>query len=161
MPVTAIYWDANAFLSYINEIPDRMPALEALLGSSAGGNIQVYTSVISQVEVAFAASEQQQKALDVEAERKINSLWDDPQAVVLVEYHDGIGREARSLIRGAVPYGWSLKPPDAIHLATARWLSQVGYLVSEFHTYDRSLHKYTSLVGFRICEPYAAQPTMI
>lgn len=88
----AVYWDANAFLSYINGLPDRMPVLDALLGSSAGGSIQIYTSAISQVEVAFAASEQRQKALDADMERKINSLWDDPKAVVLVEYHDGIGR---------------------------------------------------------------------
>ena len=161
MATAAVYWDANAFLSYINGLPDRMPVLDALLGSSAGGSIQIYTSAISQVEVAFAASEQRQKALDADMERKINSLWDDPKAVVLVEYHDGIGREARSLIRDAVTYGWSLKPLDAIHLATAQWLSQLGYSVSEFHTYDHSLPRYTSLVGYRICEPYSAQPSMI
>ena len=161
MATAAVYWDANAFLSYINGLPDRMPVLDALLGNSAGGSIQIYTSAISQVEVAFAASEQQQKALDADMERKINTLWDDPKAVVLVEYHDGIGREARSLIRDAVTYGWSLKPLDAIHLATVQWLSQLGYLVSEFHTYDHALFKYTSLAGFRICEPYSAQPSMI
>lgn len=161
MPAAAIYWDANAFLSYINEFSERMPVLEALLGSSAGGGIQIYTSALSQVEVAFAASEQQQKVLDSAAERKINRLWDDPRAVVLVEYHDGIGRDARSLIRDAITYGWSLKPLDAIHLATARWLSRLGYQVAEFHTYDHALHKYNSLAGFQICEPYSAQPSMI
>ena len=160
MPATAIYWDANAFLSYINEIPERMPVLEALLGSSTGGGIQIYTSALSQVEVAFAASEQQQKALDAAAERKINRLWDDPRAVVLVEYHDGIGRDARSLIRDAITYGWSLKPLDAIHLATARWLSRLGYLVSEFHTYDRRLRRYGSIVGFTVREPYTAEPRL-
>lgn len=161
MPDTFIYWDANPFLSYINEHPDRMPTLDILLDGSADGNNTICTSAISQVEVAFAASEQQQRALDPQEEQKIDSLWSDPEAVALVEYHGGIGRQARTLMRDAIARGWSLKPLDAVHLATAMWLAQVGFQVDEFHTYDGALEKYAVIVGFTICEPHTAQPRML
>lgn len=158
-----IYWDANAFLSYVNELPDRMPILDALLESSAdnSGSIKLYTSMLSEVEVAFAASEQQQQVLDPQIERHLDDLWNDPNAVVSVEYHATIGRLAKELMRNAITRGWSLKPIDAVHLATAQWLSNSGLVVDEFHTYDEGLVKYQALVNFKICKPYTEQPRMI
>ena len=156
-----IYWDANNFLSYINEHPDRMPVLEALLENSTTGSIQLYTSEVSRVEVAFALVERQRRALDSQTEELIDSLWADTATITMVEYHSGISSVARGLMRQAVPHDWSLKPLDAIHLATAQWLLNVGIQVEEFHTYDKSLEKYGSLVGFKICEPYTANPRMI
>ncbi len=88
-----IYWDANLFLSYINEHPDRILTLEALLGNSADGTVQVYTSALTTVEVAFAACEQQRRALDPVQEQKIDALWNDQDVVSIVEYHDAIGRK--------------------------------------------------------------------
>lgn len=163
MPDTrqCIYWDANLFLSYINEHPDRMPVLEVLLADSAGGNTQIYTSTLTTVEVAFAASEQQRRALDPIQEQRIDALWNDPDVVGIVEYHHAIGRQARDLLRAAMIQQPSLKPLDAIHLATAQWLSTVGFPITEFHTYDRRLQAYQSIVGFSICEPQVAQPRMI
>ena len=142
---TILYWDSSAFLSYVNEIPDRIPTLEALLESSANGIIELYTSTISHVEVAFGASEQQQRRLDPEIEQQIDSLWSDPKVVVSVEYHGRIGQIARDLMRLAVTRGWSLKPLDAIHLATAQWLSGLGIEIDEFHTYDTHASSSTCL----------------
>ena len=158
----AIYWDANVFLSYVNEIPDRVPILDALLAdsASASGSVKLYTSALTHVEVSFAASEQSQRSLDEEMEQRINNLWSDPGAVVSVEYHAGIGQSAKDLIRAAITQGWSLKPLDAIHLATAQWLSTAGLMVAEFHTYDKDLKKYESIAGLRIIEPYTPQPRM-
>ena len=154
MPSEVIYWDANGFLSYINQIPDRMPTVGALLERSGNGSIDIYTSSLSQVEVAFAASEQRQQTLDPSAEERIDALWNDLETVALVEYYAEIGNRARALMRDAITRGWSLKPLDAIHFATAQWLVENGVQVDEFHTYDRSLDKYGSIVGFTICEPY-------
>ena len=156
-----LYWDSSAFLSYVNEIPDRIPTLEALLESSANGIIELYTSTISHVEVAFGASEQQQRRLDPEIEQQIDSLWSDPKVVVSVEYHGRIGQTARDLMRHAVTRGWSVKPLDAIHLATAQWLSSLGIEIDEFHTYDTRLFKYVPIVDFNVCEPHTLQPRMI
>ena len=157
-----LYWDSCVFLSYVNEMQDRMPVLDALLESNhSGGTVKLYTSMLTQVEVSFAASEQQKQILDPQVEQRITSLWSDPEAVVSVEYHDGIGQVAKGLIREAITRGWSLKPLDAIHLATAQWLASVGLQVEEFHTYDDRLWKYGPIVGFCIGEPYTQAPKLL
>lgn len=138
-----------------------MPTLDALLQQSADGNKRIYTSALAQVEVAFAASEQQQRALDPEEESGIDGLWEDPNTIVVVEYQPEIGRRARALIREAITHGWSLKPLDAIHLATAQWLMNSGFPIAEFHTYDGQLERYSPVVGLEIREPCVEQPGMI
>lgn len=159
---TTIYWDACTFLSYINEIPSRVATLSSLLDSSAdpSGSIKLYTSSLSHVEVSFAATEQQKRTLDPQQEQRINKLWDG-SSVMSVEFHQSISRLASSLIRGSLTRGWRLKPADAIHLATAEWLSNTGLSVSEFHTYDGRLKKFEQILTFRIVEPYTARPKMI
>ena len=158
-----IYWDSNVFLSYLNELSDRMPVLDVLFEASSrvGGTVNIHTSALTQVEVAFAASEQAQQVLDPQVEQALNDLWADQEVVVTVEYHTGIGQIAKSLIRDAITRGWSLKPWDAAHLATAQWLSNSGLALEEFHTYDKGLEKFESFVDFTICEPRAEQPRMI
>ena len=131
--------------------------MDVLLDESSGGAARLFTSSLAHVEVAFSASEQQQEALDPQVEQQIDSLWADPEVVVSVEYHDGIGR----LMRSAVKAGWSLRPLDAIHLATAQWLCSVEQDVDEFHTYDSRLKKFASLVDFPILEPRTTQPRML
>ena len=69
MPDTAIYWDANVFLSYVNGMPEHLPTLDTLLEGSASGNIKIYTSTLSVAEVAFATSEREQRTLDLPMEQ--------------------------------------------------------------------------------------------
>ena len=159
----AIYWDANCWLSYINGIADRLPILDALLDASSSerGGIRLYTSALSKVEVAFSTEEQERKALDAETEKRIENLWGDPDALVIVEFHEGIEQAARGLMRDAITRGWSLKPLDAIQLATAKWLSDLGYTIKEFHTYDSGLFRWSSILGFKILKPYTAQPRLL
>lgn len=152
-----VYWDANAFLSYVNGYAGRMPVLEALLSSS---DVTIYTSVISRVEVAFGGVEQTNRRLDPAVEGLIGGLWANPDTII-VECQDEIGEGGRRLMRETFPRGWRLKPADAIHLATARWLIDAGVRIGEFHTYDTDLFKYSSVVGFTICEPNTAQPSLI
>lgn len=61
-------------------------------------------------------------------------------------------RDARSLIRGAVADGLSLKPGDAVHLASGRAIG-----CAEFHTYSKDLPRFSALTGLTIIEPYIAQ----
>ncbi len=156
-----IYWDANAFLAYVNGEADRMPTLDAILDSAAKGEIQLRTSEISRAEVAFGSNEQIQRALDAATEQTIDGLWNDTTTVLMVEYHADIGNRARALMRHAITQGWSLKPLDAIHLATAQWLVDNGVPVAEFHTYDRRLERYDDIVGLTVCEPYTPNPRML
>ena len=160
-----IYWDSCVWLSYINGYPDRLPVLEALLADSRTrlADIELVTSTIAQTEVAFALPEWESHTLDSGVETKIDSLWADARAITLVEYHTVIAKEARDLIRIGIESCWQLKPLDAIHLATARWLG-----VYEFHTYDTKLPRYSDDVGFPIMEPHvtagkaiAVQPELL
>jgi predicted nucleic acid-binding protein len=149
-----LYWNADVWLAYVNGEADRLPILDALLADSASpkGNVELYTSVISEVEVAFGKQEQDKKALDPDIEEQIDHLWADRNAVKIVEYHEAIGKEARELMRLGITKGWSLKPLDAIHLATAKHIK-----CEEFHTYDDRLLKYSNEVGFPIVKPHTLQ----
>ena len=146
-----IYWDACVWLSYINGYADRQPILDALLADSNSptGQRHIVTSTISQTEVAFALVELNNKALDPNIESLIDQLWSDKEAITLIEYHSVIAYDARDLIRMGLEHGWSLKPLDAIHLATANWFE-----CTEFHTYDSRLERYAQTLGFSISEPF-------
>lgn len=146
-----IYWDSCVWLRYINETPEDKEVLDILLRDSAmrTGDIALITSTIALTEVAYGAAEQSHQALDADIEQKIDSLWADQTAVTLVEFFPAIALRARGLIRISIERGWSLRPFDAIHLATAQRLE-----VTEFHTYDQRLLRYTTDLGFPITAPY-------
>lgn len=152
-----IYWDSCVPLSYINGYNDRLPHLEGLLQRS-GKDHQLITSIYSVAEVAFAKVEQDKKVLDKNIEEKLSTLWLAGSPILLVEFYQLIAVKAATLIRAGISEGWSLKPGDAIHLATADHLK-----VSEFQTYDDRLNKFGSLTEtkFKICRPSAQQPVMI
>lgn len=147
-----IYWDSNCWLSLISAVPERVSILESLLSDSKSklGDIDLVTSIISKAEVAFAQSEYQGNQIDPSVEDAIDALWADRSAVTIIEFHDLIALEARELIRSGLHREWSLKPMDAIHLATAKWFG-----VDEFHTYDKGLIKegLSAHLGFPIRNP--------
>lgn len=155
MPVEPrrIYWDACVPLSFLNAVPGRIHVIEELLRQARAREVELVTSALSIVEVAFARSEKDQGALDAETEAKIDSLWRPGSPIKTVEFYDLIANRARSLMRQGIAQGWgSLKPADAIHLATAQ---QIG--AEEFHTYDGRLLKWDGSAGFPIQEPHTAQ----
>ena len=158
MPNTSqirIYWDSCVWLAYVNgDIPERMPTIDALLKDSAShnGRIHLVTSELALVEVAFGLQEQKGRTLDAAVEANIDKMWEDRDSLSLIEYHSRIGRSARSLIREAMTKDWHLRAIDAVHLATAQWLT-----VTEFHTYDDKLWRFSEIVGFPVEQPSTMQ----
>jgi predicted nucleic acid-binding protein len=150
--IPRVYWDACVLLHYIEGTPDRVETIASLLDAAERGEAIVYTSQLSIAEVAFGKEKKEGKALDPDVEERINKLWHPQSPVKLVEVHQLVAYEARSLMRQFLPRGWSLKPPDAIHFATAKELK-----VSEFFTYDDKLFRYSDELGFKVCAPYAKQ----
>ena len=153
MPSSRIYWDADVFLSYINGTSGRADVIAELLHKSKQGEIEIVTSTISMVEVAFAATEKAGKLLDRETEDAIDALWADRGAVKLIEVDQLVNKEARALMRIGLPKSWRLKAMDAIHLATAK-LSGAG----ELNTYNLcDFEKFSEALGIIIREPYLEQ----
>lgn len=148
--IKRFYWDANVFLTLINEEPvERVPILQAIFDDCDDQNTEIYTSILSTVEVAWAESEKKGRLLETSIEEKIEKLWIPPSPIKLIEIHQFIAYDAKTLMRQAITKGWSLKPLDAIHLATAQRME-----LSEFHTYEPRLNKYSELTGIKICEPH-------
>ena len=148
-----LYWDANVPLSYLNNVPDRVPTIEELLKQARAEEIEILTSSISRVEVAFVQSEKDDGTLDSEAEEAIEAFWSPGSPVKTVEFYDLIGDNAKALIRQGIDQGWgNLKPIDAIHLATAQRMK-----VSEMHSYDERLKKWSGHLGFPITDAQTAQ----
>jgi predicted nucleic acid-binding protein len=152
-----VYWDADTFVSLIEKTPERIEILDALLKESANTDspLQIVTSTISIAEVAYIESERD-GGLDKAVEGAIDALWADRDSVKFIDYHQGLGVEARSLIRQALSDGISgLRSADAIHLASAR---SIG--ASEIHTYSKDWPRFAKIVGCLIREPYVLQPTL-
>lgn len=148
-----VYWDANVLLSYVDGDADRLPTVEELLRRSRARELELVTSALSQVEVAFAASEGEDETLDPHAESRIDELWKPGSPIALVEFYPAVAREARTLIRESLAAQRPrLKPADAIHLATAVRLD-----VADFHTYDEKLYSHSSAFPFTIREPFTVQ----
>ncbi len=70
-----VYWDACVLLSHINKIAERVSVIDELLRQSRAEEVELLTSALSQVEVAFAAAEKEHGALDPEVEQQITELW--------------------------------------------------------------------------------------
>lgn len=150
------YWDACVFQSYFEGIADRLPILDALLADAAARSrrIDLFTSTVSITEVAYVTYERQRKKPDPAVEQALDALWDQRDLVRQIEYHEIIAREARRLIRQGLTSGRSVKSHDAIHLASAMYLT-----VDEFHTYDTQLLNLSrqGLVPFPIVQPHVRQ----
>lgn len=159
MPVDVprVYWDSNVLLSYVDGDQDRLPTIEELLRRGRAREIELVTSAMSQVEVAFAGHEKDEGTLDREVDASIEELWSPASPIALVEFHPALAREARQLIREAVAADSrpSLKPADAIYLATASRMR-----VKDFHTYDAKLHAQAGAFPFPIREPLTPQPQL-
>jgi predicted nucleic acid-binding protein len=152
-----IYWDANVFISYLNNDPNRLPMLEAILEvMESSKNDRIVTSAISKVEVAWVAHERLKRALSTEEEIRMDALWNNPEVVEIVDFNDEIALAARKLMREGMTRGWKLTTNDAIHLASAQWVGAI-----ELHTYDKDdLPRYSELLGLNICEPHTVQPKL-
>ena len=156
---TVIYWDTSVFLAYLSNDAAHMPTLDALLEEITGsaGKTIIVTSVVSKVEVAYTQEEAVKRTMQSEVEAAIDALWTDSSVFELVELHDEIALSARTLMRSAKSQGHKLKPMDAIHLATAKWIG-----ANALHTYDLAdFKKFEPMIGVSIIEPFVAQPKLL
>ena len=153
-----IYWDSDVIIAYLSGDTTRIAALAAIREEVAAseGRAKIIASQISKVEVAYL--EKNKKAgTKLSTEGVIDKFWRDDSIIELIEFGENIAIPARSLIRNSLSGKLkTLKPLDAIHLATAIWAK-----VDEFHTYNVTDFKpYSSYVGFTIQEPTPQLPRL-
>ena len=146
-PKRSIYWDSCTFVSFIDETAGRTQDLRAIMEEARNKEVVIYTSAISITEVAFKTAEQS-GGLDREVEDKIDKLWHPSSPVRVVDYSRLVAYDARELLRKKLELGFSLKPLDAIHIATA-----IRAKVDELQTYDAKLKKWGEPLGLKITEP--------
>lgn len=153
----AIYWDSCIFLALINDEPERAEIIAQLWDNvAADDELIIITSSSSIVEVAYSVVERRQGQPDEAVERYLDELWSSPD-LRFVEPHRVIMGQARQLMRQSLHQNRSLKPMDAIHLATAMNMNQHGLAIEAFNTYDDRLRQYELLTGLQITEPSAGQ----
>jgi predicted nucleic acid-binding protein len=97
--IKRLYWDSNVFLSAINATAERLPVINAILDDCDHGEVEIYTSVLTVTEVAFAEFEKRDRLLDPQIEAKIDKLWLPPSPIRLEELSHHIANDARSMMR--------------------------------------------------------------
>jgi predicted nucleic acid-binding protein len=118
-----IYWEPSVFISWlkggVDRTPEEMQGIEVVARQMAVGQLQLITSVISEIEILESKFTEEQR-------KKIESVLRNPNNCVQVNVDPFIARLARTYREQ-----FKLKTPDAIHLATA-----VITGCKEFHSFD-------------------------
>jgi len=104
------YLDACVYLAVIKNEEGRAPVCKAVLDAASAGRITLVASPILRVETSRIRNVGQ---VTDEQQEVIDRFFDHP-FIEWVDCDDFVSREARELGKG-----YSLKPMDAIHLASA------------------------------------------
>lgn len=158
MKIDYVYCDSCVFLAYFKREEGRIHTLEQLFDEIQNNPAKkILTSVFSITEVAHVAEQNasKKKVIEPSGVEALDNFWRDGSLIEFVEFHEPMAFVARDFIRNAKLMGYSLKPPDAVHLASA---SYAGVL--EFFTYDDKLFKLSDMVGCSIKQPYVPQPRL-
>lgn len=154
-----VYWDACAWIAFINkEMPSagntitcpRFEMCRNTLRRAENGDIEIVTSAFTLAEVCKRTPDPNSPAVNLAA-------FFDQKYVLLVPIDKQIGMRAQNLQLAGIG---GLKPPDAVHLASAL-IANVPF----FHTFDKKLldlDKKLSLADgneLRILRPTEELPT--
>ncbi|MEZ4500460.1 MAG: hypothetical protein R2839_10370 [Thermomicrobiales bacterium] len=155
-----VYAETSVLLSYMLETPGRIGTIEAVLREASSGDPELFTSVVSIVEIAYLTN-----STGASSRGTLSSTGSDQQP----DYRRGEHlHPARRVWRvtSSVTERWQTgvelsrrQRPGARHTpsATAVWIDAV-----EFWTYDEDISKYQEAVGDRtkICAPNTLNPML-
>lgn len=152
-----VYWDACTWIAYLNKeekialrdgsTENRFSMCRYVLDRAEKGEIEIATSTFTLAEVC--------KDVKIKALKNLSGFF-DRSYILMVPVDKGIGLKAQDMqVNGEI----NLKPPDAVHLASAYRGS-----AKEFHTFDKRIldhnKKIEGLGGSRIkiCKPSEGEP---
>lgn len=153
-----IYWDACVWIALIKqesiEKPDgsvekRYARCREIIAMAEKGKVEIVTSAFTIAEVC--------KSSDVK-ESGVDNLptFFDHSYILLVPLDKSVGVKAQTMQTSGLA---GLKPPDAVHLASAHRAR-----VDEMHSYDEALIKLSETITgqdgkpMRICKPGDLKP---
>ena len=139
------YWDANAFLSFFQEVPGQVVSCRQVLEAVERGEATIVTSALTLTEVVYIKGRVKMTSKD---EDLIEGMFEKPY-IVLIDVDRRTAENARHLL-------WrfaSLKPKDAIHVASAL-ITKANAL----HTFDEGLLKLNGKIeSLKISRPALRQ----
>jgi predicted nucleic acid-binding protein len=153
-----VYWDACVWIALIQKekiqkaegkIEDREQMCREVIESAKKRNLEILTSALCLAEVC-----KHPELVQTQTDDKIAAFF-ERDFVFVVNVDTAIGERARKLMMAGHQ---GLKPPDAIHVATA--LLSVG--VEEMHTFDGKLIDLNGLLSkptgekLKVCKPGSA-----
>ena len=127
------YWDSDVFLGLLNEEKDKVDKCRGVIRLAEDDKIVIVTSALTLTEVVWIKG---LPRLSEKSENKIRKFFE--QEYIAVRVVDRvIAEEARQLI-----WKHSVKPKDAIHIATAMLLN-----IPTLDTFDGELYKLNGKIG--------------
>ena len=156
--VPDLYLDSCVSMSYLNGDIDRVPHIEELFRRARRGQLRLHTSILALTEVAYIAEQLSLRTEGSVQDEMIDRLLQNRRLIRLVRFDRAIALDARRLVREAAERRRSqgknkeqvLKPPDAIHLASAKAAE-----VRAFLAYDTVYLSLQTDFGFEFAEPRA------
>jgi predicted nucleic acid-binding protein len=157
-PTRRVYWDACVWLALIlrekitlpdGGIEDRETMCRTVIEAAKKGSTEILTSTFCLVEVCKVPSEKKETA------DKVADFFENDY-ILLTNVDRLVAERGRDLM---VSHS-GLKPPDAVHLATAA----VSPGIVEMHTFDDRLLRLDGLIDkadgtkLKICKPDAGAP---
>jgi predicted nucleic acid-binding protein len=124
MTIKRIYWDSCVFIDRISRKPEKLAILEELTDNAHDGKIVIVASTLCIAETYKIGESGDSWTVQ---QGLINAFFQNPW-IELHQVDSFIAEDAQE-----IAYLHKLKPPDAIHIATA-----LRARVDLFHTYDGS-----------------------
>ena len=156
--VPDLYLDSCVSMSYLNGDVDRVPHIDELFSRARRGQLRLHTSILALTEVAYIAEQLSRQTEGSIQDEMIDRLLQNRRLMHLVGFDRAIALQARRLVREAAERRRNqggikeqvLKPPDAIHLASAKTAG-----VRAFLAYDTVYASLQADFGFKFAEPRA------
>ncbi len=134
---TLLYWDACVFISAIQQTAGCSPVIEAILDLAKAEKVFVVTSALTIAEVVKESRDNADSNRSATDAVRIREFFEN-DFVTIRNVDRLIAEQAGDIVRQH-----NIKPPDAIHAATAL-SSKCGCL----HTYDKKLLRFDGQIGW-------------
>lgn len=111
MPPSRRLWDSCIVIGYLAGSPDLMPACPGIIRQAEAGILEIAVSEMAKAETAYLEG-----LSDAQSELLIREFF-SREYIIPISIDDPVSAIARDLVRKY--RSLKLRPPDAIHLATA------------------------------------------